>query len=136
VRENPADEGVEEGLGDLEIVAPEDGPGIGRLERRPHRPVRDAAAELAAEILHGLAEAAVRKVQALDRDPTDARPVPVLEAPPHLAGELAQPGLVIVQGAADGVGPLGRDGGEVHGRHGISGGRRHRSTVISRFGVR
>ena len=115
MREHPADEGIEEGLGDLEIVASENALRVRRLLRRPHRPVRDAVAELVAQGFDRLADAPVGEIQALDRGPADAHPIPPLEAPPHLAVQLPQAGLMVVQGAADGVGPLGRKDGEVHG---------------------
>ena len=115
VEKDLAGEGVEVGLGDLEVVAPEDGPGVGLLHRRPHGPVGEALAELAAQDLDRLVDAPRRQLQLLQGVAMDPLPVALLEALPHPPGDGPQPPVVLVKGLTDGLGAAGGGGLEVHG---------------------
>ena len=119
VGEDPAGQGVEVGLGDLEVVTPEDGLGVSLLEGHPDLAVGKALPEVAPEDLDRPVDAPRRQVQFLNRGLPDAVPVALLEPFPHLAGNLAQALVVLVERPMDRLGALGRhvrrDWGKVHG---------------------
>ncbi len=111
VRKDAAGERVEVGLGELEIVASEDGVREGRLQRLPGRSGLQALAELLAQRFEGLADRALVQLQAARRIAPDAVPIAPFEALFGAPGDGPEAGVVVVEAAVDDVRGARRLGG-------------------------